>query len=156
LASCEGNPLTAALCGYIFEPYAVEMLEKGGEFKCRMLVHGNKKPKPDETTLKIPSSAKEIVDKVSSNQTANQLYLPKTKNYAAIDAWIPGIGAFQMTVGKKHDIKGGAKNDLALLGQEAKKLYWVLPPLYYHSFTKKTPQDIDQFALLIPYPTVEY
>jgi hypothetical protein len=33
LASCEGNPLTAALCGYIFEPYAIELLEKGGTRK---------------------------------------------------------------------------------------------------------------------------
>jgi hypothetical protein len=34
----------------------------------------------------------------------------------------------------------------------AKKLYWLLPPLYYHSFTKKSPQDIEQYAVLIPYP----
>ncbi len=29
LASCEGNPLTAALRGYIFEQHAIELLEKG-------------------------------------------------------------------------------------------------------------------------------
>jgi hypothetical protein len=155
LASCAGNPLTAALCGYIFEPHAIDMLQKGGDFKCHKLVHGNMKAKPDETTLAIPSSVKLVVDNVSSNQTLNQLHLPKTKNYAAIDAWIPGIGAFQMTVGKKHDIKGGARDDLSMLGPEANKLYWLLPPLYYHTFTKKTPQEIDQYALLIPYPTVE-
>jgi hypothetical protein len=91
------------------------------------------------------------VDKVSSDQTHNQLYVPKTTNYAAIDAWIPGIGAFQMTVGKKHDIKGGAKLDVAMLG-EANKLYWLLPPLYYHSFTKVSPCEIEQHAVLIPYP----
>ena len=155
LASCEGNPLTATLCGYIFEPYAFEMLENGGEFKCHKLVHGNKKAKPDETTLTIPSSVKLVIDKVSSNQTLNQLHLPKTKNYTAIDAWIRGICAFQMTVGKKHDIIGGARDDLSMLGPGANKLYWLLPPLYYHSFTKKTPQDIDQYAVLIPYPSVE-
>jgi hypothetical protein len=155
LASCEGNPLTAALCGYIFEPYAIELLEKGGTFKCREVVHGNKRIKPDETTLVIPSSIKTVVDKVVPNQTRNQLHVPKTTNYAAIDAWIPGIGAFQMTVGRKHDIKDGARDDLAMLGQGANKLYWLLPPLYYHSFTKKVPQDIDQYAVLIPYPTVE-
>jgi hypothetical protein len=92
------------------------------------------------------------VDKVVPNQTRNQLHVPKTTNYAAIDAWIPGIGAFQMTVGKKHDIKVGAREDLAMLGQGANKLYWLLPPLYYHSFTKKSPQDIEQYAVLIPYP----
>jgi hypothetical protein len=155
LASCEGNPLTAALCGYIFEPYAFELLEKGGTSKSHQLVSGNKKARPDETTITIPPSVKTVVEKVLSSQTRNQLHIPISKNYAAIDAWIPGIGAFQMTVGKKHDIKGGASDDLAKLGQGANKLYWLLPPLYYHSFTKKTPQNIDQYAVLIPYPIVE-
>ncbi len=119
--------------------------------KCRELVHGNKKTKPGETTLDIPSSIKTVVDKVIPNQTRNQLHVPKTTNYAAIDAWIPGIGAFQMTVGKKHDIKSGAGKDLAMLG-EANRLYWLLPPLYYEFFTKKSPYDIEQHAILIPYP----
>jgi hypothetical protein len=152
LASCQGNPLMAALCGYIFEPYAIELLERGGSFRCRQLVHGNKRIKPDETTLDIPLSIKTVVDGVAPNQTRNRLHVPKTTNYAAIDAWIPGIGAFQMTVGKKHDINDGARDDLAMLGQGANKLYWLLPPLYYHTFTKKCPQDIEQYAVLIPYP----
>jgi len=154
LASCEGNPLTAALCGYIFEPYALEMLEQGGSFKCHQLVSGKTRTKPAETTLYIPASTRTVTDKVLLNQTPNQLHVPKTKNYAAIDAWIPEIGGFQVTVGKNHDIKSGAKNDLALLGNGANKFYWLLPPLHYHSFTKKTPQDIDQYAMLIPYPDI--
>jgi hypothetical protein len=155
LDSCAGNPLTAALCGYIFEPHAIDMLEKGGDFKCRKLVHGNVKVKPAETTLQIPpSTVRQVVDKVERNQTPN-LHLPKTKNFAAIDAWIPGIGAFQMTVGRTHDSIKGAENDLEMLGKEANKLYWLLPPLYYKQFTKKPPQEIDQYALRIPYPTVE-
>ncbi|RKP15961.1 hypothetical protein ROZALSC1DRAFT_18145, partial [Rozella allomycis CSF55] len=152
LESCQGNPLTAALCGYIFEPYAIELLEKGGTFKCRELVSGRKRQKSDKTTLDIPSSTKTVVAKVKRNQTHNQLHVPKTTNYTAIDAWIPGIGAFQMTVGKKHDIKHNAGKDLAKLGQGANKLYWLLPPLYYYSFTKKSPQNIEQHAILIPYP----
>jgi hypothetical protein len=128
LASCEESPLTAALCGYIFEPYAIELLERGGTFACRQLVYGNTKIKPNDTTLYIPPSKKIVVDRVLPDQTVNQLYVPKTKKYAAIDAWIPGIGAFQMTVGKKHDIKGKAGDDLAMLG-EANRLYWLLPPL---------------------------
>jgi hypothetical protein len=155
LESCEGNPLTAALCGYIFEPYALELLEKGGTFESRQLVRGNKKAKHGKTTITIPPSVKTVVKKVLSNQTRNQLHIPSSKNYAAIDAWIPGIGAFQMTVGKKHDIKGGASDDLAMLGKGANKLYWLLPPLYYNSFTKKTPLNIDQYAVLIPYPIVD-
>ena len=86
-----------------------------------------------------------------ANQTLNQLYVPKSKNYAAIDAWIPGVGAFQITVGKNHELNGRVEKDLAELG-EAKRLYWVLPPEHYHSFTKKTPQSIEQYAVMIPLP----
>ena len=153
MVSCEGNPLTAALCGYIFEPYTLELLEKGGPFICRQLKHGNSRSERVESTLRIPESMKTVVDQVLRDQNANKLYVPKNKNYSAIDAWIPGIGAFQITVGKTHPIRGKeAKRDLALLGDGADKLYWLLPRLYYHSFTKKTPQDIDQYAVLIPYP----
>jgi hypothetical protein len=155
LESSAGNPLTASLCGYIFEPFAFELLEKGGEFTCRQLVHGSKKMKPADTVLTIPPSTRMVVDKVEDGQTQNQLYLPKAKNYTAIDAWIPGIGAFQMTVGKTHDIKVGVKDDLVLLGTNSNKLYWLLPPLYFRAFTKKTPQDIDQYAVKIPYPSVD-
>ena len=155
LESSAGNPLTASLCGYIFEPYALELLEKGGQFICHQLVHGNKKLKPADVVVTIPSSTRMVVDKVESGQTQNQLYIPKTKNYTAIDAWIPEFGAFQMTVGKTHDIKGGAKADLALLGTNGNKLFWLLPPLYFKSFTKKSPQDIDQYAMRIPYPSVD-
>ncbi|KAI3649826.1 hypothetical protein MP228_005458 [Amoeboaphelidium protococcarum] len=151
IASCEWNPLTSALCGYIFEPYAIELLEKGGVFKCRELVDGFEGVRREETTLDIPSSIQTVVDKVMPNQTRNQLYVPKTKDCAAVDAWIPGIGAFQMTVGRKHEIEDGARDDLAMLGG-ASKLYWLLPPLYYRSFTKQPPLDIEQHAILIPYP----
>ena len=57
-----------------------------------------------------------------------------------------------MTVGKNHDIKGRAIHDLAMLGQDASKLYWLLPPLHYSTFTKKKPLEIEQYAVLIPYP----
>ena len=151
LDSCEGNPLTAALCGYVFESYAIELLEQGGVFKCRELVHANTKIKPRDTEQHIPPSMKTVVDKVEPDQPHHQLHVPKTANYAAIDAWIPGLGAFQMTVGKRHDIHRGVENDLAMLGA-ANRLYWLLPPLHYHSFTKKAPYEIEQHAILIPYP----
>jgi hypothetical protein len=152
LASCEGNPISAALCGYILEPYAIELLEKGGTFDCHQLVHGNTRNRPNETTILIPPSTKVVVEKIERGQTFNQLYVPRSKNYTAIDAWIPGIGAFQVTVGMNHGIKGVAKTDLDILGSESNKFYWLLPPLYYHTFTKKTPQDIDQYAVLMKYP----
>ena len=117
-------------------------------------MHGNSEIERVESTLDIPTSMKTVVDNVSSHQTPNQLHVPKTKNYTAIDAWIPGIGVFRMTVAKKDAIFKGeeAKRDLVLLGDGSDKSYWLLPPSYYKLFTKKAPQDIDQYAVLIPYP----
>ena len=150
LASCEGNPLTAALCGYIFEPYAIELFEVGGTFTCRRLVYGNTNNQPNET-LYIPPSKKIVVDRVLPNQTINQLYVPRAKKYTAIDAWIPGIGAFQMTVGKKHGINNRALDDLAAIGG-GNRLYWVLHPLHFKSFIGKSALGIEQYAINIPYP----
>jgi hypothetical protein len=67
---------------------------------------------------------------------------------------MPGFGAFQMTVGKTHDIKDGAAVDIANLGNGGYRLFWLLPPLYFDSLTKKKPQKFNfkQFAILIPYP----
>jgi hypothetical protein len=59
-----------------------------------------------------------------------QSALPQMTNYAAIDAWIPGIGAFQMTVGTKQAFNGRAQDDLAMLGGRSNRLYyWLHPPL---------------------------
>jgi hypothetical protein len=153
LSSFSGNPLVASLCGYIFESHAIEKLEKGGNFEYHQLVHGNSNVTPDEDILIIPASTRSVVYKVEFGQTQNQLFVPKSKNYTAIDAWIPGIGAFQMTVSKKHRINADVKKDLALLGNVGNKLYWLVPPLHYRTFTKQTPKDIDQYVVKIPYPT---
>ncbi|KAK1941514.1 hypothetical protein P3T76_007380 [Phytophthora citrophthora] len=86
------------------------------------------------------------------DQLRNQLYVPRTSNYTAIDVWMPGLGGFQVTAGKKHDIKGEAVNELMKLGISDNRLFFLLPPLYYNDFKKKKPQSIQQFAILIPYP----
>jgi hypothetical protein len=72
LASSERKPLTAALCSYFYETYVIELLEKGGIFKCHALMHENNKSTPTETILVIPPPGKVAVDKVESNQTRNQ------------------------------------------------------------------------------------
>jgi hypothetical protein len=41
--------------------------------------------------------------------------VPITKTNASIDAWIPGIGAFQTAVETKHGINSGASVELAKL-----------------------------------------
>jgi hypothetical protein len=167
LGSSDANPLAQSLCGYIFEFYCMDRLEQGGTFVFRKLVSGadmrkrdtikRKRGNPDnedEEAIDIPPSSqpRQIAERVKVGQHANQLYVPRTSNYAAIDAWMPQFGGFQMTVGKTHDIKGGAADDLAKLGPNGNRLFFLLPPRYYKSFTKKTPQTIEQFAILVPYP----
>jgi hypothetical protein len=124
LAYESNHPLAGTLCGYIFESYALEMLEKGGSFECRKLVHGNTRNVPDAMTLEITrSEVREIAQDISRDQTVHQLYVPASRNDTAIDAWIPGIGAFQITVAKKHTLNLNVGNKVALLGDEANKLY---------------------------------
>ncbi|KAF4046319.1 hypothetical protein GN244_ATG01247 [Phytophthora infestans] len=65
---------------------------------------------------------------------------------------MPQFSGFQMTVGKTHDIKGGAADDSAKLGRDGNRLFFLRSPLYYETFTKKTPQTIEQVAILVPYP----
>lgn len=155
LWSADVNPLAAALCGYIFETHAKKLLEKGGEFDCRELVAGRARKKA-KVKIIVPSSPEPAIfsERVSTDQKNHQLYVPKTSNFASIDAWMHSFGAFQMTVGKTHDIKDGATADIANLGNGGYRLFWLLPPLYFDSFTKKKPQkfDFEQFAILIPYP----
>ena len=156
LASCEENPLIASLCGYIFEGFVLDLLRKGHTFKCRQLVGGKKKLKPGEFQLVIPASERRTADRIEDGQTFHQLHVPRTKNFTAIDAWIPGVGAFQVTVSKHHGIRRGEelKDGLIKLGPEGNKLYWCLPPPCYSDFSKKAPHDIDQYAVLVEYPSL--
>jgi hypothetical protein len=82
--------------------------------------------------------------------------MPTSQTFPAIDAWMARVGVFQMTIHKAHDIKVGKHpkldSQLGMLGEGAKKLYWVLPPLYYNDFTMKEPYTIDQYAVCIDYP----
>jgi len=75
------------------------------------------------------SSEKRVVQKVARNQTLNQLHVPSSKRNDGIIAWIPGIGAFQMTVGNQQNTKRAVRDQLCLLGDGANRIYWLLHPL---------------------------
>ena len=109
--------------------------------------------RPEETILEIPSSTKTIVEAVLPHQTLHQLHVPVNSTNAAIDAWIPGIGAFQMAIGKKRDLDETTQDELAILGEGSNKVYWLLPKVCYDdSFIEKSSLEIHEYALLIPYP----
>lgn len=166
LASSNGNRLAQALCGYIFEPRAMNLLEQGGTFVYRKVLTGvemrsrdsikrKRRHSEDDGEINIPASPQvpQVVERMEIGQQSNQLYLPRTLNYAGINAWMPNVGGFQMTVEKDHSIKGGVAEDLEKQGPKGNRLFFLVPPLHYKSFTKKvTPQTIEQFAILVPYP----
>ncbi len=163
LKSDEGISRLAATYGLFYEPYAMDQLERGGDFKCRQLVDKRMKKtseKPEKPELKITGSEKVrvVAEKVEVGQTQLQLHVPRSKNYPGIDAWIPGVGGFQMTVGKSHTLHSKVSSDLAKLGAGAANLYWILPPFHYNSFPRPTTPiecKFDQYALRIPYPELE-
>ena len=150
LQACEENPLAAAFCGQVYECYAIDALGKGGNFTYRRWAHGNEKATIKDETLIIPPSKKRFFDKVLDNQKGNQLYIPKSKAYKGIDAWMPSIGGFQTTIATSHPIKDAIPMDVKL---PDKKLYWVLPVEKYATFDHKALPNIEQFALLFPYPS---
>lgn len=68
LGSCSGNPLAAALCGFIFEHYVIGAIEADGRFKCRELIAGPSKKRA--VSILIPSSIRPrlIVERVEAEQ----------------------------------------------------------------------------------------
>jgi hypothetical protein len=157
VGEASGNPAAAALCGYLFERHAIGVLEKGGTFACRQLLRseGGASVNGEERQLTIAASNKALVADVAHDQDRNRLYTPIRRNFPGMDAWIPGVGGLQMTVGQTHRIHPSVEGNLLMLGEGANKLFWVMPPLYYRTFKKQNPYRIDQYAVSIPYPDYE-
>jgi hypothetical protein len=156
LTRSKGNPIVKSLCEYIYDQHVIELLQDGGCFTCRKLVHGVKRIKADETILTIQPSTKRKADRILNSQRANQLYIPKRKDHKSIDAWIPGVGAFKMVSNEDYEMEDvNIEEDLSKLGEGANKLYWLLPRFTFDSFTKKSLHRIDQYAVYIPNPYLQ-
>ncbi len=164
LASYEKNRMIAQLTGYFFEKQAIDLLEKGGNFTYRRLADAANNTSSAAATqrtqaavaetrlISIPASTRVIVDDVEPDQQQHCLHVPQNPSFPGIDAWIPGIGGFQVTINEKHSAHASVRRLLSTLGG---KLYWVLPPGIYDTFTKKYPAGVDEYALLIPLSLVE-
>ncbi|CEG45865.1 uncharacterized protein PHALS_02138 [Plasmopara halstedii] len=150
LCSCDGNPLAQSLCGYVFEPYSMDLLEQGGNFVYRKLLSGADMRKRDTNKRNrgnpVNEDEKKLYPTVIAASANSGAGGSRPTCQSAILRWIPD------DLGKTHDIKSGAADDLAKLGQKGNRLFFLLPPLYYKTFTKKTPQTIEQYAILVPYP----
>ncbi|KAE9046800.1 hypothetical protein PR003_g1593 [Phytophthora rubi] len=143
-----------SLCMYAFEPYALYMLQCGGTFKYRRLFSGNKRPLPDneedENSISV-GFIREMVESMDDGLNEYQLYEPKRPNCAPLDAWVPGFGGFRFVLDSADDIKPGTAEALKRLGPDGNCLYFLLPPIRYKTFTKRTPHTIEQFAICIPW-----
>jgi hypothetical protein len=154
MTSFNGKSLTSQIFGTWYEKFAIKALQKGGEFKYRRL--GTERTMDD--TLNIPSHPVEYVKEVEASHLPGTLYIPHASNYPAIDAWIPGLGAFQVTVGKTHPINQRILTDLPLLGPSGGKLFFILPRSRYHGFKKQkienSDAEIEQYAILLNEPNL--
>jgi hypothetical protein len=165
------NPLAASLRGRVFEACVLDVLEQGGTFAIRQ-VHPEvpssatstvKRSKNDNSqdkdlTVTIAPSTRVIVEKVDKGQNTGQLHVPESETYPAIDCWIPGTGAFQITVAKEHSFTGKVPDklmtDLDLLGTEPKTLYWVVPEENFLTFSGLSGLSVlkgkvDQWILMV-------
>jgi hypothetical protein len=166
LSSYENNRMIAQLTGYFFEKQAIDLLEKGGEFTYRRLANAASKAASASTQhtqaavaethlISIPASTLVIVNDVEPDQQQHCLHVPQNPSFPGIDAWIPGIGGFQVTINEKHSAHASVSQRLSRLGGAGNKLYWVLPPRIYDTFTKRYSAEVDEYALLIPSSLVE-
>ena len=162
-----GHPLVGTLLGYIFEPYVIELLHKGGQWPVRKL---EEEPRTKAEKKNAVGACKEVVEEVPRDELftikasgrvdpckdvkngleLNQLYVPMASNFRAIDAWMPGVGVFQVTVNPRHGINAGIAEQLEVLGRV--KFYWCVLPDLYWTFTKKNPKNLDQYIICFPYP----
>ncbi|EGZ29790.1 hypothetical protein PHYSODRAFT_323252 [Phytophthora sojae] len=140
-------PLAKTLCVYAFAPYAMFKLQWGGTFECRRLLTGNKRTLPDneedEETITTGFMG-ENVESMEHGMEEGVLYVPKKPKCVPLDAWVPGFGGFQIVVDAADDIKSGTAEALGKLGPDGNRLYFLLPPKRYQTFTKKSPQTIEQ------------
>jgi hypothetical protein len=156
VAVYERNGLTGEIMGKMFERQALEILCRGGEFECQRLPAKGRKPAVRKLT--IPSTETIVVTKqVGDNDTELLLHTPMSKKYAGIDGWMPGVGAFQVTINMDHGMNEQIMKDLPKLKRGGKhKLYWVVRPQEFQQIKYVKPSgfeypQLEQFALCVDF-----
>jgi len=96
----------------LFEAWAHQILQRGGSFQIRRLGK-----KSNENELTIPLCQEQRVAEFTADGV-KIYYKPTSDTFPCVDAWIPKIGFFQMTVSASHPIK---EDGLASLLRSIKK-----------------------------------
>ncbi len=138
--------------GTKFQEFALQKLQAGGEFECVELFGGGSRKPLDP--LHIHPKRHVTSDKVRPTDEDYVLYEPRSKTFAGIDAWMPGIGGFQITINLKHEVNKSLANDLPKLRGGAHKLIWVLRENEFKHFKyRPIPEKyrkLKQYAIKIP------
>ena len=153
------NSLTGELAGRILEKCALQQIKQGGKFKyCSLNLDGTRGV--DETLLIPRSDVIRVANSVTGTELPrNVLYKPRSSRYPGIDAWIPTIGAFQVTVNLGHGLNEQICIDLPKLDHGGKhKLFWVVREKEYKKFKAVKPvgfeyDQLQQYVLALPNTT---
>jgi len=144
----EKNSLLGPLCGYVFQSHSIKELQKGGKFKIRDISSGRK------GTLDLPCTPDvQLVDDVERGQP-ELLHVPTRRSFPGLDCWRPKKGGFQMTIAESHGIHSGVPFALQKLGPNGNKLYWVVSPRNFDTFTAKEMAGFRQYVLLMENPPI--
>lgn len=153
MASAYSIDELGGLRGTLFEKYAHSVLSAGGKFKARELGERPSSTEEDAFDLSITSNPTLVFSQDSQVQkTKDFYYLPQSKNYESVDAFIKPGRLFQMTVAENHSCKqNGLHKTLKLLGNPLDaQLIFVVPSTSFSTFKFQKYLDAGGQTLIRP------
>lgn len=159
LAEPPSSPVRAALYQSLYESAALAQLARGCTLTCWDATTDK------VSTLTVPPSKATYFDNVERMgllyaADSQQLLVPRSKSFTAIDAVLPGGRLAQVTTSLSHDVKmvggGNRSKEGLLLAYEALNptagsgddihLYWILPEARYDELVRS---KLPSFRLII-------
>jgi NADH dehydrogenase [ubiquinone] 1 alpha subcomplex assembly factor 7 len=133
LAVNKANPATKPLQGNLFEQFAHQQLSEGGLFKYRSL------ESVDDRTYDLTLPQRKVCTFYNIKECADKgsYYIPLDPNFPCIDAFVPSVGFFQMTVNVHHPIRKVQMADLVLTTEQT-KLIFVVPEYLFMTYRRQS------------------
>ncbi|GAX79592.1 hypothetical protein CEUSTIGMA_g7033.t1 [Chlamydomonas eustigma] len=153
---CMSSPATKGMAGTIFEAFAHKILQKGGDFKVRML-HKVKSKACNVETISFKTSKKimefDDLEEVWEKAADGQYCQPRKHNFPAIDSLSQPESLFQMTVAqKKRQVSAGYVSAAQYLRGPRKRIYFVVDEETFETFkhVHGVPAELEQWVLEVP------
>ena len=123
-------PPRASSVGDSFQHYVNRHLSAGGEFSMRSL-----DGRFEEKMLFRPKESQRFKE-FSECTNPGIYYIPLAKNFSCIDSLIVGVGYFQITISRKHDINWEKMKKIKDF-MKMNALYFVVPYTNFEEFKKQ-------------------